>query len=47
MEPPEIAVEILGGDAAEAPQEAHDLAVAAIDRLDVHSTPDPARQQKR
>ena len=36
MEPPEVAVEVLGGDAAEASQEALDLAVAAVDRLDVH-----------
>ena len=35
MEPHQIAVETLGGDAAEAPQEVLDLAVAAVDRLDV------------
>ena len=35
MEPPEIAVEVLGCDAAEASQEPLDLAVAAVDRLDV------------
>ena len=39
MEPPEIAVEVPGGDAAEAAQEALDLAVAAGDRLDVHRAP--------
>ncbi len=32
-------VEMLGGDAAEVPQEALDLAVAAVDRLDVHGPP--------
>ena len=41
MEPPEIAVEVLGGDAAEAPQEALDLAVAAVDRLDVQGAANP------
>ena len=41
MEPPEIAVEVLGGDAAEASQEALDLAVAAVDRLDVQGAADP------
>ena len=41
MEPPQIAVEVLGGDAAPPAQEALDLAVAAVDRLDVHSAPDP------
>ena len=41
MEPPEIAVEVLGGDAAEAAQEALDLAVAAVDRLDVQGSADP------
>ena len=41
MEPPQIAVQVLGGDAAEAAQEALDLAVAAIDRLDVQRAPDP------
>jgi len=41
MEPPEIAVEVLGGDAAEAAQEALDLAVAAVDRLNVQRAPDP------
>jgi len=39
MEPPEIAVEVLGGDATEAAQEALDLAVAAVDRLNVCSAP--------
>ncbi len=41
MEPPQIAVETLGGDAAEASQEALDLAVAAVDRLDVHGPAHP------
>ena len=41
MEPPEIAVEVLGGDAAPPAQEALDLAVAAVDRLDVQRAPDP------
>ena len=41
MEPPEIAVEVLGGDAAEASQEALDLAVTAVDRLDVQGAADP------
>ena len=41
MEPPEIAVEVLGGDAAEAAQEALDLAVAVVGRLDVHRTAHP------
>ncbi len=41
MEPPRTAVEILGGDAAEAPQEALDLAVAAVDRLDVQGAVHP------
>ena len=40
MEPPQIAVQVLGGDAPEAAQEALDLAVAAVDRLDVHGPPD-------
>ena len=35
MEPPQIAVQVLGGDSAEAPQKVFDLAVAAVDRLDV------------
>ena len=35
MEPSEIAVEVLGGDAAEGSQKPLDLAVAAVDRLDV------------
>ena len=35
MEPPEIAVEVLGCDAAETSQEPLDLAVAAVDGLDV------------
>ncbi len=35
MEPPRIAAQALGGDAAGAPQEALDLAVATVDR-DVH-----------
>ena len=39
MEPAQIAVETLGGDAAEAPQEALDLAVAAGGLLDVHGPP--------
>ena len=38
MEPFEIAVEVLGGDASEAAQETLDLASAAVDRLDVHRT---------
>ena len=41
MEPSEIAVEVLGGDAAEAAQEALDLAVAAVDRLGVQRALDP------
>ncbi len=41
MEPPRTAVETLGGDAAEAPREALDLAVAAVDRLDVHGPAHP------
>ena len=41
MEPPQIAVQVLGGDAAEVAQETLDLAVAAIDRLDVQRAPDP------
>ena len=41
MEPPQIAVETLGGDAAEAPREALDLAVATVDRLDVHGPAHP------
>ena len=41
MEPPEIAVEVLGGDAAPPTQEALDLAVAAVDSLDVQRAPDP------
>ena len=41
METPQIAVETLGGDAAEAPQEALDLAVAAGGRLDVHGPAHP------
>ena len=40
MEPPEIAVVVLGGDAAEVSQEARDLAVAAVDRLDVQGAAD-------
>ena len=39
MEPPEIAVEVLGGDAAEGSQKPLDLAVAAVDRLDVQGAP--------
>ncbi len=45
MEPPRIAVQAFGGDAAEAPQEALDLAVAAGGRLDVHGPASPARQR--
>ena len=41
MEPPQIAVEVLGGDASEAAQEPLDLAVAAVDRLDVQRTAHP------
>ena len=41
MEPPEMAVEVLGGDAAEASQEALDLEVAAVDGLDVQGAADP------
>ena len=41
MEPPQIAVEALGGDAAGALREALDLAVAAVDRLDVHGAAHP------
>ncbi len=41
MEPPRTAVEKLGGDAAEASQEALDLAVATVDRLDVHGPAPP------
>ena len=41
MEPPQIAVEVLGGDATEAAQEALDPAVAAVDRLNVQRAPDP------
>lgn len=41
MEPPQVAVEVLGGDAAACAQEALDLAVAAVDRLNVHRAPDP------
>ncbi len=41
MEPPRTAVETLGGDAAEAPREALDLAVAAGGRLDVHGSAHP------
>ena len=36
MKPPQVAVEILGGDAPEGSQEALDLAVARVDRLNVH-----------
>jgi len=35
MEPSQIAVQVLGGDAAPPAQEVLDLAVAAVDRLDV------------
>ncbi len=38
MEPSQIAVEMLGGDSEETPQETLDLAVATVCRLDVHST---------
>ena len=41
MEPSQVAVQVLGSDAAPPAQEALDLAVAAIDRLDVHVAPDP------
>lgn len=41
MEPSQIAAEVLGGDAAPPAQEALDLALAAVDRLDVHCAPDP------
>ena len=47
MEPPEVAVEVLGGDAAACAQEVPDPAVAAVDRLDVHRAPDPACRQRR
>ena len=36
MKPPQVAVEILGGNAPEASQEVLDLAVARVDRLNVH-----------
>ncbi len=41
MEPPQIAVQAFGGDAAGTPQEALDLAVAGVDRLDVHGPAHP------
>ncbi len=41
MEPPQIAVETLGGDAAEASQEVLDLVVATVDRLNVHGPAHP------
>ena len=41
MEPPEIAVEVLGADTVPPAQEALDLAVAAVGRLDVQGAPDP------
>ncbi len=45
MEPPQIAVQALGGDTAEALREALDLAVAAVDRLDVHGPANPLRRR--
>ncbi len=41
MEPVQVAVQILRGDAAIAPQEILQLAVAAVDRLNVKGIPDP------
>ncbi len=41
MEPLKIAVGTFGGDAAEAPLEALDLAVVAVDRLDMQGTAPP------
>ena len=41
MEPPQIAVAVLGGDATPPAHNALDLTLAAVDRLDVRSAPDP------
>ena len=41
MEPSQIAVEVIGDDAAPPAQGGLDLAVAAVDRLDVRSAPGP------
>ena len=46
MEPSQIAVQVLRGDAAIAAQETLQLAVAAIDRLDVEGIPDPLSGRK-
>ena len=46
MEPSQIAVQVLRGDAAIAAQETFQLAVAAIDRLDVEGIPDPLSGRK-
>ena len=41
MEPPQMAVEVPGGDAAPPAQKALDPAVAAVDHLDVQGAPNP------
>ena len=46
MEPSQIAVQVLRGDAAIAAQETLQLAVAAIDRLNVEGIPDPLSGRK-
>ena len=46
MEPSQIAVQVLRGDAAIAAQETFQLAVAAIDRLNVEGIPDPFSGRK-
>ena len=46
IEPPHVAVEVLGRDAAPPAQEALDLAVAAVDRLVVHGAMDPLASRR-
>ena len=41
VEPAQVVGQVLGGNAAERPQEAFDLLVAAVDRLDMEFAPDP------
>src|SRR3954470_6215411 len=41
VEPAEVVGQVLGGDAAERPQEAFDLLVAAVDRLDMEFAAHP------